>query len=519
MIVRNESGKNPAMPSLDAVPERWRARVGDLFDTWTDVMGRNRVLRDYYEMHNRLRDLGISVPPTLTGINCVTGWCSKAIHAHSSRSVFDGYVFDGQADGTLDSLVRANRMRSAYRMACASALTYGVSAMTVMRGGAGMPAAVVRTYSANQFCALWDKDAGRIACGVVLADVDRGGNATRYVCHFPDAVLTLTRSDADATPARWSCEVEPNPMGRPLMEVFCNDPDPDRPLGHSMLTPELLGIVDKAMRDVLRMEIGAEFFTFPQRYILGCDDGIFSAPPEDEPGATDGREPDVDVTDPATEWDPADESTNPARKSTPLERFNAYIGSFIAINRDENGDLPQVGQFPAPTADNFTRVFENDAQRFSGATNVPLAQLGVLSNTYTSSDALGAANDPLILEVERINADNKETLEEVARMMMAVAGGVPLDGLTEQQRGVQAYFQDPSMPTIAARADAWTKLAGADNGIVGTDVYYEGVGLSRPTIQRLRAETRQHGAIASLARMADAMEAAGAGDAGNGGAQ
>ena len=75
------------------------------------------------------------------------------------------------------------------------------------------------------------------------------------------------------------------------------------------------------------------------------------------------------------------------------------------------------------------------------------------------------------------------------------------------------------MPTIAARADAWTKLAGADNGIVGTDVYYEGVGLSRPTIQRLRAETRQHGAIASLARMADAMEAAGAGDAGNGGAQ
>lgn len=173
--------------------------------------------------------------------------------------------------------------------------------------------------------------------------------------------------------------------------------------------------------------------------------------PEDGAGATDGREPDVDVTDTATEWDPADESTKPARKSTPLERFNAYIGSFIAINRDENGDLPQVGQFPAPTADNFTRVFENDAQRFSGATNVPLAQLGVLSNTYTSSDALGAANDPLILEVERINADNKETLEEVARMMMAVAGGVPLDGLTEQQRGVQAYFQDPSMPTIAAR--------------------------------------------------------------------
>ena len=75
------------------------------------------------------------------------------------------------------------------------------------------------------------------------------------------------------------------------------------------------------------------------------------------------------------------------------------------------------------------------------------------------------------------------------------------------------------MPTIAARADAWTKLAGADKAIVGTDVYYEGIGLSRPTIQRLRAETRQQGAIASLNAMADAMGSSPSGAADEGGAQ
>lgn len=505
LIQRTDYGHVPVFaPAIDAVPPRYRERTADLFDTWSSVSGRNRTLKLYYNMKNEVKNLGISIPPTLQHINCVTGWCAKAVKAHSVRSVFDGFVFEGRGDPGLDQLVGGNRLRARYQQACAGALAYGVSAVTVMRGNPGQPAAMVRVFSANQFSVLWDKDEGRIACGAVLADVDRSGEPSRYVLHFPEAVLSLERLDGAGPAARWSCEEEPNPMGRPLMEVFTYDADPDRPLGHSMLTPELLGIVDKAMRDILRMEIGAEFFTFPQRYILGADDGIFSAQPEGQ----DGEEGTDEADDEGHDEEGWEESSYwPSRPSTPLERFNAYIGAFLAISRDENGDVPQVGQFAAPSADNFTRVFENDAQRFSGATNVPLAQLGVLSNTYTSSDALGAANDPLILEVEQINKANAATLETVAQMMMAVRDGVPLDGLTDEQLSVQAYFRDPSMPTISARADAWTKLASADPTIVGTDVYYEGIGLSRPTITRLRKETAQQGAIAALNRMADAAGA------------
>lgn len=427
MIQRIGQRASVETPNLDAVPEPYRAAVEDMFDTWGDMSARNTVLKRYYDMKNEMKSLGISIPPMLEMVNCVTGWCAKAIKAHSVRSVFDGFVFDGAEDQDLKRLVRENRLRSLYRQACASALTYGVSAMTVMRGGPGQPEAMVRVFSANQFCCLWDKDARRIRCGVVLADVDRSGNASRYVCHFPDAVLTLVRIGSGSGPYEWGCETEPNPMGRPLMEVFTYDPDPDRPLGHSMLTPEILGIVDKAMRDVLRMEVGAEFFTFPQRYILGAKDDLFSVKGGDG-GEGDGEDED---------------EGGPAAPPSPIAKFNAYVGSFLAITKDEDGDVPTVGQFAAPTADNFTRVFENDAQRFSGATNVPLAQLGVLSNTYTSSDALGAANDPLILEVEQINEHNAEALETVAQMMMAVKDGVPISGLTDEQRAVQACFKDP----------------------------------------------------------------------------
>lgn len=467
----------PDLSRTDGLDPAFAGPLSDLFDTWDAVRGRNRVLTTYYTMHNKLRDLGISVPRSFAekGLNCAVGWCAKAVKAHSMRSVFDGYVMaDGRTDPGVDELVRRNRMRSMYQRACAASLVHGVSAVTCMRGAGAQPACVLRSYTANQFAALWDKDAGRPACGVFLADVDRAtGLPSRYVAHFPDAVLDLRADGA----GRWSCSEEPNGYGEPLFEVFVNDPDDDRPLGHSLLTEELLGIVDKAMRDVLRMEIGAEFFTFPQRYILGAAEDMFSVP--DPEGA-------------------ADADGNPDMVPSPAAKWRAYVGSLLAITRDENGEVPQVGQFSPTSAENFTMTFENDAQRFSGATNVPLAQLGVLSNTYTSSDALGAANDPLILEVETMNRRNAEALESLGRMMAAISRGVAPGELEARYRGMQARMTDPSMPTVAARADAVTKVAGVDKSLPGTRTMYEDLGWPQAKIDRHMAEVSEASAIEEL---------------------
>lgn len=489
---RNYSDAILPRPKLNAVPFEYHNDINDLFDTWYAVRSRNQVLTMYYDMKNKLEDLGISIPKNLIKVNCVVGWCKKAVKAHAVRSVFDGFTFEGSKNEDLDALVKQNKMRSRYVQACRSMLVHGLAAITVMRGAANDPKVKIRFFSANQFCALYDKENERIKCGVVLSDVDENGRANCYVFHFPDCVLTLRRIKSYSNQDIWECVREPHIMGRPLMEVIVNDPDLDKPFGHSLLTPEILGIVDKAMRDVLRMEVGAEFFTFPQRYALGVAEDVFSVVPE-------GAEEDED-------GNLVDKDGNPVQR-IPNEqaKFKAYVGALMAFTRDENGEVPQVGQFSASSAENFTRVFENDAQRFSGATNVPLAQLGVLSNTYTSSDALGAANDPLILETEEINRANGEALETIAQMMLAIANECSLKDLSDTQRSVQVCWKDPSMPTIAARADAWTKLASSDPSIVGTRVYYEGIGLSQETIDRLIKEKQQNGAINALNRIADSI--------------
>jgi hypothetical protein len=473
-------------PNLDNVPDAYRDTVKRLFLRWSSVYARNYELYQYYTMKSQLKSIGLDITPAMPNLNTVVGWCSKAVRAHSMRSVFDGFVFGGQQNATLDAVVRTNRMRSIYQQAWSSALVYGISAVTVMRSVDANNPVKVRVFSANQFCTEWDTAADGVTNGVFLTSVDDKGAPDQYTVHMPHTVLTLDRVDANT----WSCTEEHHPMNRPLFDVFVNDPDPDRPLGHSLITPELMGIVDKAMRDVANMEIGAALFTYPQRYILGAAEGLFGD----------------SVSDDDDEEGEGDEDEKKDKPSTAASRFKLYTGAIMAISRDENGEIPQVGQFAAGNAENFTRVFENDAQRFSGATNVPLAQLGVLSNTYTSSDALGAANDPLILEVETANRRNAEVLENIARMIMAVANNKALDELTDEQNSVQAYMQDPSMPTIAARADAWTKMSAADKSIVGTRVYYEGIGLSQPTIDRLRAEQRQAGALDMLSAIAAKME-------------
>ena len=476
-------------PNLELFPANHREQVEGLFARWGNVIARNRRLTAYYDMKNRLVDLGISLPESLTHVNCVVGWCKKAVQARTVRSRFDGYVFNGMNSVELDRLVRANDLRSLYRQAVQCALVHGLSAMTVMRGTPDQPTAKVRVYSANQFACLWNDRADRIGCGVVLHGTDSSGTPTSYVFYFDDCVVE-TNAVKTERGYEWTASIEPNPMGRPMMELFINEQSPDHPLGRSLITPELMGIVDKAMRDVLRMDIGAEFFTFPQRYVLGAANDLFSVPLDpDQPVDEDG--------------DPVDENGNKIERiSSDLEKFRAYVGSYMAFTRDENGDVPSVGQFSPADPASFAAVFENDAQRFSGATNVPLGQLGVLSNTYTSSDALGAANDPLILEVEQLTNGFRETMAEVGRMMLAVSRGVSVAALPQPDRDVEAYFPDPSMPTIAARADAWTKLGASDSSIIGTRVYYEGVGLSQQTIARLESEKKQASAISTMQQLA-----------------
>src|SRR3546814_7117471 len=67
---------------------------------------------------------------------------------------------------------------------------------------------------------------------------------------------------------------------------------------------------DAGMRTMRRTEVGAEFFNAPQRYALGADEDAF----------TDAN-------------------------GNPVPAWTIMLGRLLALSRDEDGELPQVGQF------------------------------------------------------------------------------------------------------------------------------------------------------------------------------
>ena len=60
-----------------------------------------------------------------------------------------------------------------------------------------------------------------------------------------------------------------NSAPAPLLVPIVYRPDAKRPFGHSRISRACMGLQQGALRTLKRSEISAEFYSFPQKYVLG----------------------------------------------------------------------------------------------------------------------------------------------------------------------------------------------------------------------------------------------------------
>jgi hypothetical protein len=245
-------------------------------------------------------------------------------------------------------------------------------------------------------------------------------------------------------------------MGRPTIEALTYRPTFEKPLGQSRINRAVMSITDSAVREALRTEISAEFFTSPQKYLLGADTDAFKH---------------------KTKWE-------------------AYIGNIFAVGRDENGDLPTFGQLSQGSMQPHTDYMRALAARFSGETNVPISTLGIIHDQPASAEAIYAASEPLIIECEDYNDSARETLRTLALMALAAEQGVSLDGLDDRYRDFTPNFRSPAMPSVVSQTDAMVKIASVVPGFAGTDVFFEQIGFAEDMRRKVENEiARNQGAL------------------------
>ena len=426
------------------VAETLHALVGEL----EKHAAGNRRRRKWYEGKATVEPIGIAIPSTssLGGVLDMTcGLPAKAVEAVQCRSIFDGFVFEGD-DGTLaddmNAIVRENRLLSVYPKAVTDELVHGCVFATLSRRWDSMP--LVRFHSAETASAFWDGTNQRIEAGMAVLDGmhcndDYLWKPCTVALYLPWATWYIHRAPG----TDWYAEELWHTMGRPMMEALVYDPDDHHPFGKSRITPQVETAAREYVRTMQRLAIGAEMFTSPQKVITGCGDDAFE-----------------------------------------MDKYQAYITNFLLVSADEDGNAPSVFQLAAASMEPHITVKESILRDFARDTNIPLSELGVVQeNKYYET------REPLVVDVEnKLNAPNKDALREIALMMLAIRQNKLLDELGEAERSVSAHFADASMPSLPSQADANVKIASARQSYAYTDEFLYSMGMDKAKVERVKAQ-------------------------------
>lgn len=430
-----------------------------LINQWMQKLTRNRVRSMYYDTKNPLKDLGISIPPQLKQIETALGWPAKGVNALARRCNFDGFVVPGSDSDpfNLSQIMNENQMDILIPQGITSSLIHATAFLATTRGDvqSGEPDVVQSIRSAVNGTGIWDSRKRGFSSFLSIVDSDDSGNPTEFIMYLPERVLTLIYAAS-----KWRVFEQVNPLNRVPVEPLVYQPELARPLGHSRISRTVMSLTDQAIRAMLRAEVSAEFYSAPQRYLLGADESAF----QDATGAT-------------------------------VSKWQAIMGRFLAIGADDDGNVPQVGQFPQMSMEPHLAHLQQIAQNFAADQNLPVSSLGIVQDNPASAEAIFAAKEELVVEAEGANRVFGSALVRSAQNAVMLRDG--LASPTDEMFKLRAKFRDPATPSMASAADAVTKQVAVLPWLADSDVTLEQLGYDDTTIDRLR-EDRRRASVTSL---------------------
>ena len=420
---------------------------------------RVRLRYRFYEQKNFIQDFGISTPPRLRTWQTAVPWCTRAVDTLAKRLRFRGFRDDLFA---LDEIYDLNNRDIFFRSAVQSALIASCSFIYISEDSTGYPRLQVLdgasatgildpvTNLLTEGYAVLDwfnpalygagsgsgTDAGRLSDsytsgGAFLSGVSRaldGGTLLYYGQPFREAYFT-----ADYTyiyeNGRWTGAAYSNPAPYPLLVPVLFQPDADRPFGRSRISRACMDLTGDAMRTLKRAEITAEFYSFPQKYILGLDEG-------------------VEVKD----------------------KWGATMSALLTLSKAEDNTVPKAGQFAQASMTPHAEHLKMIAGQFAAAADLTLDDMGFPTDNPSSAEAIKSAHENLRLAA----ADAQETFGaaflNAGYLAACVRDRFPY---TRQQlrftRPVWEPVFTPDASMLAGIGDAVGKINAAIPGYFGAD--------------------------------------------------
>lgn len=308
---------------------------------------RVRLRYGYYEMKQAFCNVGSIIPPEFNAMKPVLGWCGRAVDSLADRLVFEGFGGDDFYMGEIFSMNNQDIFTSA---GIKDALIGSCSFVYVSADESGYPR--LQIIDGGNATGILDPITNLLTEGYAVIERDQ-----KYYPFGEPIVEAYFTKEATYIYRNGKLDDEyPNPANYALLVPLIYKPSAKRPFGHSRISRACMALVDSAMRTLWRSEVAAEFYSFPQKYVLGL-----------QPNAKN------------------------------FDKWALTIASFMRFDQDSKGNHPVVGQFQQQSMLPYTEQLKMFASAFAGETSLTLDDLGFSTANPTTAEAIKAAHENLRL--------------------------------------------------------------------------------------------------------------------------
>lgn len=299
----------------------------------------------YYEMKNNAQDFSSLAPEKFKGLKETVGWCAKAVDSLADRLQFDEFQND---EFDLSEIFLSNNQDILIDSAVLSALISACS-FVYIREDNGYPR--LQVIDGSNATGIIDPVTNLLTEGYAVLERDSMG-VVKTEAYF---MVGMTEIYSHGV------LVQRIPSSAPyaLLVPIIYRPDAKRPFGHSRISRACIAYTQTALRTIKRSEVSAEFYSFPQKYVLGLSEDA---------------------------------------------EFNnrlATISSFLNFTKDGDGDHPIVGQFQQQSMTPYTEQLRTLASLFAGETGLTLDDLGFATENPSSAEAIKAGHENLRLTARK----------------------------------------------------------------------------------------------------------------------
>mgnify|MGYP000590482625 FL=1 len=302
----------------------------------------------YYEMKNVVKDMSKMTPPGMRWLTASLGWCGKSVDSLADRLVFKEFTDD---NFDINQIYQMNNPDVLFDSAVLSALIASCCFIYISPDNEGFPR--LQVIDGANATGIIDPITGLLKEGYAILERDRNKQITLEAYFTPGRTDYIRKGQKEI-------ESYYNAAPYPLLVPVIYRPDAVREFGHSRISRAQMQIMQSALRTLKRSEISAEFYSFPQKYVVGLSED-----------------------------------------AEQMDKWRATMSSMLTFTKDEDGDSPQLGQFTQQSMSPYIEQFRMFAAAFAGEKGLTMDDLGFVSDNPSSAEAIKAAHENLRLAARK----------------------------------------------------------------------------------------------------------------------